>query len=816
MNALLRDVRFALRMLVKSPAYTIVAILTLAVVIGANTAIFSAVNVVLLRPLRYPDPEQLVAIHESSGELEELAVPYSNYLDYRAENTSFSELAAISLSIMTVTGKGGPEPLGIEGLSANYLPMMGISPLLGRNFLPEEDSPAHRVVILSHGLWTRRYAADPALLGRKITLDNHDYTVVGVMAPEYRPFLWPFIGGFVPLGSRADEDAFRDRTVRPELYLYGRLRPDVTLEQARADMRAIGDGLERRFPEQVGASRPLVRPLHAVFVKDARVMLLLLFGAVVCVLLIGAANVANLTLERAMTRRRELGIRAALGAGRWRLIRQMLVESTLLALAGGGLGLLLALWSVDVMNVYRPGGMAFNMVGAIEIDGGVLVFTTVVALATGLLFGLVPALLATRLDLAQVLKNADHHASAGGHHLRARNILVVVEVALALMLAVSATLASRSLAHLHRLDPGFDPHVTFALLNLPPERYPTTKEMVVFLGDLQRRFAAIPGVVSVTAASGMPGFGAMMETFYPLGVARKPENGHVAVSYRADVGFLETLEIPLLAGRTCGPQDDVGTVPVVLVGRRLADKFFPGQDPIGQRLQDTVSKQPSVEIVGVFGDVFPDGPGEPETTPYQLLHCYRQLPTESQQEAALGVAMHVLVRTADAAVDPSAQMRAAAAELDPLTPLWTILSLNDMYEGRLKSREFTARMLGVFAVIALLLAAVGLYAVMANTVAQRTHELGVRLALGAQPRAIVALVVRQGMRLIAVGLGIGIVGALALAHVMTTIVTEGVGATDPVTYIGTIMVLATVGLLATWLPARRTTRIDPMVALRHE
>ncbi len=819
MTALLRDIGFALRILAKSPGYCLVAILTLAITIGVNATIFSAVNLVLLRPLPYPDPEELVMIVETKPDVERMEVPYYNYLDYRAQNSTLSVLAAMGVNVMSLTGAGDPEKFLVQMLSHDLLPLQGVTPLIGRNFLPEEDAPnAAKVVVLSHGLWTRRFAADPELVGRKISLDGNEWTVVGVLPPDYRALLFPEIGAFIPLGTRADEPAYKDRATHTPIFLFGRMKPGVTVTQVRADMQGLGDELGRRFPDQIGKSRPLVLPLHEEIVRDVRLMMLLLLGAVGCVLLIGTANIANLTLERAMARQRELGIRAALGASRWRLIRQMLVESSVLAVAGGALGLLLALWSVDLMNAYRPYGAAFNTLGEIEIDTTVLVYTTAVALGTGLLFGLVPALLASRQNVAQVLKNADHHASAGGRHLQARNLLVIVEVALALMLAITATLSMRSLAALHRADPGFEPkNLMYSVFSLPPARYPTTAAIVQFWTEVQRRVSAIPGVVAVTVSSSMPNTGlSSHDTFYPLGAAQTPENAYLALTYRADVGFIEMLKIPLLGGRTCGPQDGPGTPPVVLINRGIADKFFPGQDPVGQRLQDTLSKLPSVEIVGVVGSVKNEGVDAQEGTPYQMHYCYKQLALASLQDPIAGMAMLLLARTAGDPLPLAPQVRAAFTELDPVEPLWSISTMEDALEGPLSTRKFTTRLLAVFATMALLLAAVGLYAVMSNTVAQRTRELGVRMALGAQPRAIVALVVRQGMGLVAIGLAIGLLGAFALTRVMTSVVTEAVGATDPATYVGITLLLVIVGLLATYIPARRATRIDPMIALRHE
>ena len=815
MHALLRDVRHALRTLIKSPGYTLVAILTLALGIGANTAIFSAVNQVLVQPLPYADPDELVMVLETKPELERMAVPYDNYRDYRAAATTV-DLSAMGLHSMALTGDGDPEKLGVEMQAHDYLALLGVQPLLGRGFLPEEDAPnGPRAVILGHGLWSRRYAADPQIVGRQVTLDGQPWTVVGVMPPAFRTFYNAEL--LVPLGARAGEASFRDRAARPEIYMVGRVHPGVSLAQVRAELATIGDGLGARFPTEVGNSRALVVPMQEELRQDLRVVLLLLLGAVGCVLLIAAANVANLTLERAMARQRELGIRAALGAGRWRLVRQQLVESVLVALVGGALGLLVALWSVDLMTAARPGHPLFNVLGPIAVDRTVLAYALAVALATGLLFGTVPALFAARQDVAGALKVGDHHSSAGGRHLRARGLLVIGEVALALALAVCATLAIRSLTHLQRVDPGFNPdNVLVSAISLSPNRYDTAAEIQQFWAEVQARVAAIPGVESTSVSSGAPQVLGAYDTFYADGLPRTPDHALAALVYRADAGFIETMQIPLLAGRSFTAADGPGSPPVVLIDKNLAERLFPGQNPIGQRLQDNLSKQPSVEIVGVVGHLRHDGLDQPDRTPYQVHYAYRQLPMASLADMSLGQTMLLVARTRHDPHALSSQIRSTVTGVDPLEPMLMIRTMTEAMHASLTTRSFAAALLGVFAGIALGLAAVGLYAVMANSVARRTHELGVRLALGAQPRALVALVVRQGMTLVALGLALGLLGAYALSDLMTALLTAEVGASDPPTWLGVPLVLVTVGLLATYIPARRATRIDPMVALRHE
>lgn len=816
MLALLRDLRFALRMLAKSPGYAFVAVFTLALAIGANTAIFSAVNRILIQPLPFAEPDRLRLIIETTPGTGPLPASYQNYLDYRAENSTLSALAAFrGGGSMIVSGGGDPERLVVEFYSQNFLPTMGLEPMLGRNFLPEEDAPhGAKAVILSYDFWTRRFAADPEIVGRPLTLDGKEWTVVGVMASTYTSFN-DNLDIMAPLGSQADQPDFTDRAMRSALLLYGRLKDGVTQAQLEADLNAVADGLARRYPAEYGQTRTMILDVHAELAGPLRDGLILLMSMVVCVLLIAAANVANLMLERAMRRQKEMSVRAALGAGRWRLIRQLLVESLLLALLGAGLGLLLALWGVDLLTAALPQGMALAVFGPIVIDGTVLTFTLVVLLATGLLFGLVPAVYASRQDLAQAMKDVDNRASSGGRHLRARNLLVIGEVALALMLLVGAALTMRALARLQTVDVGFDPtHVMVGTIAPPETRYESAAQNQAFWSELQRRVAAIPGVESVAARQGSPILGAPHDNFLPVGDTRPVATGMLAVSYLVDVGAIEMLKIPLLAGRTFGPEDTPNAPIKLIIDTAIADAYFPGQDPVGQRLRDRLSEQPTIEIIGVVGHVKQYGHNHPEITPYQMYYLYSQVPEKSRVNMLRQ--MQLLVRTHGAPEDIVPQVRAAVSSLDPELPISGVETYENIISHTLASQRFIITLLGMFAGLALLLAAVGLYAVMSNAVAQRTHELGVRLALGAQPQAVVALVVRHGMTLVAIGLVVGILGALALGRVMETQLSNQISASDPLTFAGVTLILVIVGLTATYLPARRATRIDPVVALRHE
>jgi putative ABC transport system permease protein len=814
MHALLHDLRFALRMLAKSPAYTFVAVLTLALAIGANTAIFSAVNAVLLRPLPYPEPDRMYVVTESQPDFPALPVSYLNYVDYRDANTSFEQLGVIGRDQATLSGKGEAELLLADLFSHEVLSALEASPLLGRNFLPEEDLPnGPKAVILSHDLWTRRYAADPAILGQTLTVDGTPRTVVGVM-PQGFLFLFMANDMILPIGSFADEKHFSDRNVRIGLAPVGRLKPGVTREQALADLQAIGESIAARFPANFSTCRPALVSITEAVAEEFRASLLLLMGAVICVLLIAAANLANLMLERAMTRQREMGIRAALGAGRWRLIRQLLVESTLLAVVGGAFGLLLALWGVDLLSAAHPRSGGLEIFGPIAIDRPVLAFTVLVALGTGLLFGLVPAIYASRQDLAQALKDADQHATSGGRHLRARNFLVVAEVAVALALLVTTVLAVRGLVRLQTLETGFAPEgLLHVHVSAPETRFKTAAEARQFWAEIRDRVAALPGVTAVTATHGAPIVGASLDLLSPDGEPVGMASSRIVTSYASDEHFIDTLKVPLLAGRKFGPQDVAGTPPVLIIDEALADNLFPDQDPIGRRVHDRASGLPGIEVVGVVGHVMHFTPDFPPMSAFQMYYASAQLPEGEKGQLAN---MSFLVRSDGEPHAIVPQIRGVVAALDPDLPLHNVTTVTEAYATSLAPRRFTISLLGMFAGLALLLASVGLYAVMASAVAQRTHELGVRMALGAQPRTVVALVVRQGMTLVAAGVVLGLFGAVGLTRLLTEVLSEDIEPFDPLTCVGVTAVLALVSLLATYIPARRATHIDPMVALRQQ
>jgi putative ABC transport system permease protein len=810
MGALLRDLRFAARMLAKSPGYTAVAVLTLALGIGANTAIFSTVHAVLLRPLPYEDPEKLMFLWETTPDFPEMSVSYANFADYDRDQKAFTDLAMFRADSFNLTGAGGePERLAVRMVSPELMPLIGVKPMLGRNFTAEENvTGGPRTAILSYGLWQRRFGGDPEILGKPITLSGDVHTVIGVMAEDFRFFRPKDL--FVPIGLYSNQAGFQSRGNHPGIYMIGRLKPGVTPAQANADLTRVGAGIAAQFPKDYGKNtHPAAKPLREALVDDLRGHLLLLFGAVAFVLLIAAANVANLMLARALTRSREMAIRASLGSGRLRLIRQLLVESALLSLLGAGLGLVLALWGVDFLASMRP--QAIETLGPIAIDGTVLAYTVGIALATGLLFGLVPAVIASKQDLSQVLKEGDHRATAGAGRLRVRNLLVVGEVALALVLLVGAGLAIRGFSRLEGIDPGFVPENLLTMkLSLPP-KYDTADKILAFYRELERRIEALPGVESAATSAGIPFAGASETSFRINDEQTAIDNARFAVYYPVSTGYLEALKTRLLAGRTFNAEDTRTSRKVAIVDRKIAE-LFPG-GAVGQRIRFDSDEVPPFEIIGVVEHVAHYGLEGKQPAPYQMYMLYEQI--DDKLIASYFRDVDVIVRTQGPPLGLAKAVRAQVSAMDAEQPIYEQTTLEKLIHDSIAERRFTMALLGVFAALALLLAAVGLYAVMSHSVTQRTHEIGVRMALGAQPGEVVSMVLRHGLRLVLVGLVVGLGGALAVTRLLQSQL-SGVSPTDPGTFAGVLLVLVAVGLLATYIPARRATRVDPMIALRNE
>ena len=810
MTNLWQDIRYGLRTLRKSPGFTLVALLTVALGIGANTALFSVVNAVLLRPLPVAGPEALVNVwgtNPQGGEPRENA-SYPNFADWRAQQTVFAGVAAYVNTFATLTGDDTPEALDGLAVSPELFQTLGVRPALGRFFTAQETQADKAPVVISQEFWRRRFGARADIVGQPVTLDGKPHTVVGVLPAGFKfPFDTVNAKDFWAPLDPADEM----NTKRGVGYLrvIARLKPGVTLTQAQAEMDTIAARLAAQYPEHdEGHGLHLVATYEDV-IGGVRRPLLVLLGAVGFVLLIACANVANLLLARATRRRREIAVRAALGASRWRVVRQLLTESLLLSLAGGAAGLLLALWGVDALRGALPEDVP--RVREIALDGRVLVFTLGVAVLTGLVFGLAPALAATRMDVNEALKEGAR-GTGGWRRNRVRGFLVTAEVALSLMLLVGAGLLLKSFVRLREINPGFNPeHVLTFSVALPEARYENPAEQARFFRELLARTAAAPGVEASAGVFPLPFSGDHARGNFDIeGRAAENEGDSPnALSYIISPDYLRALAVPLRRGRAFDERDTPNASRVVLINETLARRYFAGQDPVGRHLIVAsiadLAKPATCEIVGVVGDVKHDGLDAAPEAAYYLPYQQATLPF-----------MTLVVRGAGG--NPAALVagaRTSVAQLDKDLPVTDIKPMSDWLSASVAPRRFNMLLLGGFALLALCLAAVGIYGVMAYSVAQRTHEIGVRIALGAQTRDVLRLVVGQGMTLTLVGVAAGLLGALALTRVLATLL-FGVTATDPLVFAGVTLLLALVALLACYIPARRAARVDPMIALRQE
>ncbi|HEX8072778.1 MAG TPA: ABC transporter permease [Pyrinomonadaceae bacterium] len=812
MGTLWQDIRFGVRVLWKSPGFTLVTILALALGIGANSAIFSVVNGVLLRPLPYPTAERLVFLSEWSQQVPNMSVSYPNYQDWRDQGTGFEQLAAFRSAGFTLTGAGEPEQLSAREVSWNFFPALGVAPAVGRNFTAEEDKPgAQRTVLVSYGFWQRRFGGNPAVVGQPVTLNNESYTVLGVLP---QTFEWQAqVDVFAPLGLHADR--MQDRDSHPGIYLIGLLRPGVTVEQARAEMDTITARLAAQYPKTNEGNRYTLTTLQNRATQDIRAALLVLLGAVGFVLLIACANVANLLLARAATRSKEIAVRTALGAGRWRIIRQLLTESVLLSVAGGVLGLLFALWGVDALLAVLPEDIPRLLVMNIGLDTRVLIFTLGVSILTGLLFGLAPAIQVSKANLNEALKEGGRSATGGAHRNWVRSVLVVSEVALSLLLLVSAGLLMKSFLNLQRADIGFNPDGVLTMrVPLPEARYKENGQIENFYRALLQRVEHLPGVQTAALTRGLPMNGGIESGVTVEGQEiTNLKDTVVAVNLTCSPDYFRAMEIPLVKGRYFTDQDRTDTQPVAIIDEQMAGRFFANADPLGKRIKlgGAASPFPWMQIVGVVRHVKHYGPDEEGRV--ELYRPYFQLP--NVPDAQFNRSMLLVARTAGDPAALTGALRNAVRELDKDQPVSEVQPMARIVAASVAPQKFATWLLAVFAAAALALAALGLYGVMAYSVTQRTHEIGVRMALGAARRDVLRLIVGQGMRLTLVGVGLGLVGALLLTRVMKSLL-YGVSAADPVTYGGVALLLALVALLACLLPARRATKVDPLVALRYE
>jgi len=797
MSMMTHDLRFALRTLRRKPGYTAVVILTLAIGIGLNTAIFSIVNGVLLRPLPYPKPDQLVWGYGSFSRGAQAAVSPPDFLDYRERSSAFDVLAARrGVGTVALTGLDAPQLVGTQTVSAGFFEALGARPILGRTFVREDETDAtNNIVVLDHGFWSRTLGADPRVLDRTLTLDGEPYHVVGVMPRGFQ--LFGAADAWVPIAFDSPGNQVRRFH---NVQLVGRLAGGLTLEQAQADVDVIARQLEAAYPESNDTWRLQLRPLHEIAVGSVRPALTVLSCAVVLVLLIACGNVANLTLARGATRAPELAVRIALGAGRDRLIRQLLAESTVLAVAGGVLGVGLAIGGVQVLRWLQPGNIP--RIDEAGVDIVTLAFALLISLVTGVVFGLLPAIRSSQLDLQRGLKAGGRSEAPTGGGLRGG--LVAAQVALSLVLLVGAALLMQSFWRLNSVEPGFDPdHLAIASLALPAARY-DDERLAAFEQTLTERFRALPGVLEVGATNILPLTGRGNDTY--LAVPGRHQLGtdtqFNAQTRSATPDYFPVMGIPVLRGRNFTGADHSGSAPVVIIDQPFVDRIFPDQDPIGQRLLIDFGDPHEAEIVGVVGGVQAFGLGGNRPLTFYL--PFAQFPSDFQE---------FVLRTSG---DPRAvlsQVPAAVESIDPLQPVAATRAYVDVVGRTLAQPRFQMFVLGFFAAVALGLAALGIYGVLGYYVSQRRREVGLRVALGAGRSEVYRLVVGHGMTFAGIGLLIGIAGALALTRFMSGIL-FGVSATDPLAFAVVPLILIVTALLASYLPARRAARIDPVRVLR--
>jgi putative ABC transport system permease protein len=808
MHNLITDIRYGFRSLLKRPGATAIALVTLALGIGVNTAIFSAVDSILLRPLPFNNPERIVSVWEQSPSLgiqQNQAAP-ANFFDLRNQNQSFEALGAYGPLDINLTGAGDPERLDGQLVTANVFSILGVAPALGRTFLPNEDQPGQEhVVVLSDALWARRFNRDPAIINRNIALNGESFTVVGVMP---RGFFFPVRETelWTPWAMEPDQASGRGDHY---LGLVARLKTGVSIERANADLAAIGQRLATEYPRTNEGLGFIARSLHRDYVGDLRLPMLILFGAVALVLLIACANVANLLLAQATTRRKEIAIRIALGARRWTIVRQMLVESLLLASGGGLLGVLGAYWGVEALTKFLPESL--SKLQGVNIDARVLLFTLGVSLLTAIVFGGVPALLASRTTPGATLSDVARDVAGGTSGRHVRRLLVVSEVALAVVLLVSAGLLIRSFQLLRQVEPGFNPENALTMrMVLPFPKYAKKEARSSFYDEVLRQVKETPGVEAAGMITFMPlSFNGMNFSFSVDGRAAPSDMNLPFALFRVvSPDYFRAMGIPLLRGRYFETQDSQDTTPVTLINRRLAEQYWPGEDAIGKRLKVGPADSPNswLTVVGVVGDVRQTG------LQVQKLEFYVPY---MQERRSFMAPRDLVVRTkADPAVIAAA-VRKAVWSVDKDQPVSNVRTVNEVFSAAISQERFQALMLGLSAALALVLACVGLYGVISYSVVQRTHEIGVRMALGAQPVDVLSLVIRQGMSLTLFGLVVGIVAGTFVTRVLTDML-FGVTPRDPLTFAGVPVLLLIVAFLACYIPARRATRIDPLEALRYE
>ncbi len=797
----MNDLRYAFRQLIASPGFTAVAILTLALGIGACTAIFSVVNGVLLRPLDYPQPDQIVVVRETNlPQFPEFSVAPPNFLDWQKQTKSYSAIAAYKGDQVNLTGEGEPQKLVGLKTTAEYFKVFGVQPVLGRTYLPEEDAVGkNHVAVLSNPFWQRVFGGEKNVIGRTVQLNNETYTIIGVAPPEFgqqnKVDVW------MPIAFTAEE---RSNIYRGAHYLgvVGRLKPRASAAQADAELKILAAQLARQYPDSNKGWSAFVMPMLDHSVRDVRVVLYTLLGAVGCVLLIACANIANLLLARATARHRELSIRAALGASRVRLVRQLLTESVLLALCGGAAGLLAANWGLAALLALAPEDLP--RASEIHVNAAVLIFSLLLSVVTGVIFGVAPAWLAAHTDMNESLKQGSRGSTDARGRLR--GALVVTEVAFALVLLGGAGLLARSFMRLTHVDPGFNPnHATVLSLALPEKKYEKNEQQVAFADTLLEKLRALPGVQQVGLTQALPLLGDWVFTFEIAGRPKlAPSDQPNTNFYAVTPDYFRAMGIPLIRGRLFTPQDDAKAPHVALINATMAKQFFPNEDPIGKQIKPGGGEDTFLQIVGIVGDLKQYGVDK-ETTA-QTYEPFAQHPFNT---------LNIVLRTTGSAAALGSALRPAVYSVDKDQPIGKIQPLAGIVAETIAKQRFAMTLLIVFALVALVIAAVGIYGVMAYTVAQRRGEIGIRMALGAQARDVLNLILSSGGKLVGLGLLVGLVATCLATRAMGSILFQ-TSAFDPLTLGAITLLLAAVALVACLLPAHRATRVNPIEALRSE
>jgi putative ABC transport system permease protein len=804
MHILLKDIRYGIKSLARHPGFTAIAVITLALGIGANTAIFSVVNTVLLRPLPFDDPERIVWLWDTQPQLPKAPASLPDFLDWKEQNRSFEHLAAYQSGNMFLDAGDGNSDTRVGLVTPEMFSVFHVWPILGRTFTDEETLPGRfRVAVLSHSMWQNRFGSDPSVSGRTIQLNGTAYTIIGVMPAGFsypeRAELWR------PL---AIDPAKLDRGPH-YLHVVGRLKPGVTLAQAQADMSTIAARLAQQYPEKIAGHGVKLARLTDVVVGDVSLALFVLLGAVGFVLLIACANLANLMLARVGARQKEIAVRTALGASRLRIVRQLLTESIMLAIGGGAVGLLLAIWAVSW--VVSLSADTIPRVHEISVDPRVAGFTLLVSVVTGVLFGLAPAIQVSRPDLTDALKESGR-TTAGLRRNRLRSALVVSEVALSLVLLVGAGLMIRSFAKLNQVDPGFSPARVLTLgVTLLRSKYPEDEQVAQLFPQIFERAATAPGVESAGAISDLPLSGSSTGDYFTIeGRPAIAKEAEPLTEYRVVTPrYFESIGIPLLSGRDLAQTDTRRSPNVVVINDAFARRHFAGENPLGHRLKLQGQERDPLLIVGVVGNVRDIGLDEQPTPEAYVPFLQDPLSPDYQRS------MTIVARTNS---DPNAiagPLRAALTSVDKGLPVYAFKPMTEYLRDSLARRRFNLILLSVFSGVALVLAAVGIYGVISYGVTQRTHEMGIRMALGAQPRDVLKLIVRQAMVLTLAGVGIGLLASLALTRLMKGLLFS-VSVTDPLTFVVIALLMILVALLACLIPARRATKVDPLVALRYE